>query len=241
MAWHNKNTYGYLRSSAEAADNAQMVYNILYSLGWRTAAICAMLGNVESESGYNPWRWQSEIVLPRNDSRIGILCGSNTAHAYGLCQSDPAANYIYRTVSQNAYGYGPNYSDSPGSPNDGSAQMVYLDWVCRQYTDGSCGGWNDHYLSSIPFATFAAQNDESVYSIDQLTKIFHDGYERSSTWSTSGSTRQAAARFWWNYFQGYTPPTPPTPSGFPYWLLWYMKQRGDYPYMLNRSEVKYHK
>lgn len=129
MGWHNQNTYGFLRTSQEAQDNADMVYNILYSLGWKKAAICAMLGNVEAESNYNPWRWQSEVILSSTDSRIGVLCGGNTAHAYGLCQSDPAANYIYRTVSQNAYGYGPNFSDSPGSQNDGSAQMVYLDWV----------------------------------------------------------------------------------------------------------------
>lgn len=237
MAWHNQNTYGFLRTSQAAQDNADMVYNILYSLGWKKAAICAMLGNVEAESNYNPWRWQSEVILSSTDSRIGVLCGGNTAHAYGLCQSDPAANYIYRTVSQNAYGYGPNYSDSPGSPNDGSAQMVYLDWVCRQYTDGSCGGWNDHYLSSIPFATFAAQDDESVYSIDQLTKIFHDGYERSAGWASTGSTRQAAARYWWNYFQGYTPPTPP--GTFPYWLLWYMKKGRDVPYKVPGKGVIY--
>lgn len=240
MPWHNQNTYGFVRTSTEAHDNAEMVYNILNSLGWQKAAICAMLGNVEAESNYNPWRWQSEVILSSNDSRIGVLCGSNTAHAYGMCQSDPAANYIYRPQAQSAYGYGPNFSDSPGSPNDGSAQMVYLDWVCRQYTDGSCGGWNDHYLSSIPFATFAAQADESVYTIEQLTKIFHDGYERSSGWASTGSTRQAAARYWWNYFQGYTPPTPPTPSGFPYWLLWYMKKNREIPYMLPGSEVKYH-
>lgn len=241
MPWHNQNTYGFVRTSTQAHDNAEMVYNILNSLGWQKAAICAMLGNVEAESNYNPWRWQSEVILSSNDSRIGFLCGNNTGHAYGMCQSDPAANYIYRPQAQSAYGYGPNFSDSPGSPNDGSAQMVYLDWVCRNYTDGSCGGWSNTYHDAIPFATFAAQADESVYTIEQLTKIFHDGYERSANYYNSQSTREGAARYWWNYFQGYTPPTPPTPSGFPYWLLWYMKKNRDIPYMLPGLEVKYHK
>lgn len=211
MAWHNKNQWGYLRSSQEAKDNAEMVFDILWSLGWKTAAICAMLGNVEEESGYNPWRWQSETVLPSGDSRIGVICGSNTAHAYGLCQSDPAANYIYRDISQSSQGYGPNYSNQSGSPNDGTAQMHYLDWVCREYTDGSCGGWRNDYLSSIPFNIFSVQDDTSQYTIAQLTKIFHDGYERSARWAQSGSTRIAAAEYWYDYFSGYVPPEPPTP------------------------------
>ena len=205
MAWHNKNTYGYVRTSQEAADNATMVMDILSSLGWGKAAICAALGNFEEESGYNPWRWQSETILPRNSANIGIVCGGNTGHAYGIMQSDPAANYIYRTEAQAFSGYGPNYSDQTGSAYDGTAQMHYLNWVCTNYSNGACGGWNENYLSAIPFATFKAQTDLSNYTIDALTKIFHDGYERSARWSSTGATRIAAASYWWNYFQGYTP------------------------------------
>ena len=242
MPWHNQNTYGFLRTSQEAQDNAEMVYNALYALGWKCAAICAMLGNVEAESNYNPWRWQWEQILADNDSRIGIVCGGNTAHAYGLCQSDPAANYIYRPVSQSAAGYGPNYSNNPGSQDDGSAQMVYLNWVCENYTDGSCGGWNQSYLSAIPFATFKVQEDETNYTIDQLTKIFHDGYERSDTWSSTGTTRQAAAHYWYTYFQGYVPPTPPPPTPIPVWEMFlFLKRDGRHgiidPKNINRKKV----
>lgn len=212
MPWHNKQTYGYTRESSAAADNATMVMDILTSLGWGKAAVCAALGNFEAESDYNPWRWQYETVLAVNDSRIGVVCGDNTAHAYGIFQSDPAANYIYRSQSPSYPGYGPNYANQAGSQNDGTAQMHYLNWVCSNYSDGSCGGWNQSYHDAIPFATFKAQNDLSVYSMDTLTKIFHDGYERSATWSTSGSRRQAAARHWWEYFGGYVPPGP-GPSG----------------------------
>lgn len=212
MPWHNKNQWGYLKESTEAKDNATMVMDILSSLGWGVAAICAALGNFDEESGYNPWRWQSETVLPVGDGRIGVVCGDNTAHAYGIFQSDPAANYIYRTQAQGYSGYGPNYSDQAGSQNDGTAQMHYLNWVCSNYSDGSCGGWNQSYLSSIPFGTFKNQSDLNTYTIDTLTKIFHDGYERSARWSTTASSRIAAATYWWNYFQGYVPPTPPTPT-----------------------------
>lgn len=206
MAWHNKQTYGYLKESTEAHDNAEMVMNILSTLGWGKAAVCAALGNFQEESGYNPWRWQSETVLPVGDSRIGIVCDDNTGHAYGIFQSDPAANYIYRPEAQGFSGYGPNYSNQVGSQYDGTAQMHYLDWVCTNYSDGSCGGWRNNYLSSIPFATFKAQDDTSNYTIAQLTKIFHDGYERSARWAQTSADRIGAAEYWWNYFQGYTPP-----------------------------------
>lgn len=211
MPWHNKNTYGYLKESTEAHDNAQMVMDILTSLGWGKAAVCAALGNFQEESGYNPWRWQSETILPVGDGRIGIVCGGNTGHAYGIFQSDPAANYIYRTEAQSYSGYAPNYSNQTGGQNDGSAQMHYLNWVCSNYSDGACGGWNQSYRDAIPFATFKGQEDLSSYTIAQLTKIFHDGYERSARWDATGSTRIGAAEYWWNYFQGYTP-TPPSES-----------------------------
>ena len=225
MPWHNKQTYGYTRESSEAADNATMVMDILTSLGWGKAAVCAALGNFEAESDYNPWRWQYETVLPVNDGRIGIVCGDNTAHAYGIFQSDPAANYIYRSQSPSYPGYGPNYSNQTGSQNDGTAQMHYLNWVCSNYSDGSCGGWNQSYHDAIPFATFKAQADLSVYSIDTLVKIFHDGYERSATWSTSGSRRQAAARYWWEYFGGYVPPGPSGGGGAWFGVFSVLKKR----------------
>ena len=212
MPWHNKQTYGYERLSSEAADNATMVMDILTSLGWGKPSICCALGNFEAESNYNPWRWQSETVLPVNDSRIGIVCGNNTAHAYGIFQSDPAANYIYRSQSPSYPGYGPNYSNQAGSQNDGTAQMHYLNWVCRAYSDGSCGGWNQSYHDAIPFADFIAEQDTSNGTINRLTKVFHDGYERSARWYSTGSERMAAARYWRDYFAGYDPPGP-GPSG----------------------------
>lgn len=225
MPWHNKQTYGYTRQSSEAADNATMVMDTLTLLGWGKAAVCAALGNFEAESDYNPWRWQYETVLPVNDSRIGIVCGDNTAHAYGIFQSDPAANYIYRPEAQNFPGYGPNYSNQTGSQYDGTAQMHYLNWVCSNYSDGSCGGWNQSYHDAIPFATFRAQDDLSVYSMDELTKIFHDGYERSATWSTSGSRRKAAALYWWQYFGGYVPPGPSGGNGVWFGVFNLLKKR----------------
>lgn len=223
MPWHAKRRYGYETDSVEAKDNAKMVMDILSSLGWGKAAVCAALGNFRAESDYNPWRWQGEVVLPVNDSRIGVVCGDNTGNAYGIFQSDPAANYIYRQQAQSFPGYAPNYADRAGSPNDGTAQMHYLNWVCSNYSDGSCGGWNENYRDAIPFSDFKVVQDYSRYPIGRLTKIFHDGYERSATWDTTGYRRTQAAMFWRDYFENYVPPVPPTPTGRKLPLFFYLR------------------
>ncbi len=207
MAWHNKNTYGYVRTSPEAIDNATMVYNILSALGWHLKPICAMLGNVEQESGYNPWRWQSEVVLPVGDSRIGYIGGPNTAHAYGLCQQDPAAKYIDRPYAQALPDYAPNYSDRQGGQNDGTAQLQYLHWIC---SDTSAGEWSNPWGSSyyMPFAQFIV---DDTHTVEYLVHTFLVGYERGG-WS---DTRVTAANYWYNYFSDNPPepPEPPTPTG----------------------------
>lgn len=216
MAWHVKNTYGYIRSSAEAYDNAKMIYDILAYCGWQLPAVCACLGNCEAESGYNAWRWQNEVILPVGDPRITI----QNSHAYGLFQQDPASKYIYDTYAQTIAGYGPNYSDQVGDQNDGTAQCFYLHHVC---SDPNAGEWSNPWSSSyfMPFDQFIV---DTIHSIDYLVRTFWVSYERG--WWTD--ERVNAGQYWYNVLQGYTPtpppdpPPPPTPSNgrsIPTWLF----------------------
>lgn len=220
MAWHVKATGAYGRTSNEALENAQEVYNVLSPLGWVLEPVCAMLGNIEHESGYNPWRWQSDVVLPVGDPRIGTIGGSSTAHAYGLCQQDPAAKYIYRTYAQSLPYFGPNYSNQSGNPRDGQPQMQYIHWICSDPSGGewqSSGGWGAEY--KMPFADFIANTQNRT--VDFLTRTFFYGYERG-TWSDS---RVTAAQYWVQQLGGYTP-TPPTGlDGAWASVLWYIINR----------------
>lgn len=208
MAWNTKATGAYGRLTQEAYDNAQTVYAILYSLGWTLEAICGVLGNIESESGYNPWRWQSDVVLPYQDPRIDYQNG----HAYGLCQWDPAAKYI-NNGSQYA-GYGPNYSDRPGWINDGSAQLMYLD------------AYADYYPTTYYPLSYAQYKAATIadYTIEYLTKAWFYNFERG-TWDDG---RTAAANYWWATFNGTPPPDPPDPDPpmrkIPIWLLFKIKE-----------------
>lgn len=206
MPWHVKNTGAYARTSQEALENAQEVYNVLYGLGWCLESVCAALGNIEHESGYNPWRWQGDVVLPVGDPRIGTIGGGNTAHAYGLCQQDPAAKYIYRTYAQSLPYYGPNYSDRQGNQKDGQPQLQYIHWICSDPAGGEWDSDTSHSIYNMPFADFIVNRNNQT--ILYLTRTFFYGYERG-TWS---QTRVTAANYWLNELGGYTP-VPPEEGG----------------------------
>lgn len=216
MSWHNRNTGGFDRSTSAAYDNAMEAYGILAARGWTLTAFCAFWGNVEHESGYNPWRWQSDNVLPVGSSSINVQSG----HAYGLAQWDPARKYIEGGSSYN--GYGPNYSNRQGSDNDGTAQLNFLD-----DTAVSSGQYfpNPNYQYQVSYSNFKQASLDQHNMYWWVRAWFHN-YERG-TWS---DVRVTSANYWYEVLGGVTPPPqppePPEPSGkVPIWLLFKLKER----------------
>ena len=55
MSWTGRN--GYLTESEMHANGIE-IYQYFSSYGWSINAICAMLGNMQSESGVNPGIWE---------------------------------------------------------------------------------------------------------------------------------------------------------------------------------------
>lgn len=210
MGWHTKATGGYVKESAEAYDNAVTAWGILRNRGWSLLAFCGMWGNVQSESGYNPWRWQSDVILPVNDPRIYY----QNAHAYGLCQWDSASKYIDGGVSY--AGYAPNFSNQAGGINDGTAQLNFL-----EDTAVSSGQYfpNPNYNYQISYANYKLMT-YPAYSYDYATRAWFYNYERG-TWDNN---RTVACQYWYNTLSGITP------SSIPVWLMFKLKQRneGDY-------------
>lgn len=205
--WHAKPTYGYLKESTEAKENAELMYGIMNSFGYALESVAALLGNQAGESEYNPWRWQSEQILSTDSPLIGTIGGSSTQHAYGLFQQDPAAKYLHRSYAQSLPTFAPNYSNQSGQPYDGDAQMRYLHWICSDPNGGewqSSGGWGATYKMSYYDFYTNSQNK----SIDFLVRTFFYGYERGTE---TFNVRVPAAEYWYNYLSGITPPTPPTP------------------------------
>lgn len=223
MSWHNKNTGAYARTSTEAQDNAKMVYDVLSGCGWILDAVSAMLGNVEHESGYNPWRWQSDNVLATTNT---YEINNQTGHAYGLCQQDPAGKYINSTYAQMISGFGPNFSDQAGSQNDGNSQMYYLHHVC----ESGLPEWDATNPMAqglgLPYSDFIVNTPG--YTVAQLTRTFFGCYERG-TWST---TRVTAAEYWYNFLQNYSP-QPPADTGSAWFAVFHLlgkKKKGTILY-----------
>lgn len=213
MAWHCKNTGGYAKESTEAYDNAVMAWSVLSARGWSLLAFCGMWGNVQSESAYNPWRWQGDVLLPVGDPRIYY----QNAHAYGLVQWDSASKYIDGAV--NYSGYAPNYSDQAGGINDGTAQMNFLD-----DTAVSSGQYfpNPNYNYQISYDNYK-QMTYPAYSFEYATRAWFYNYERG-TWDNN---RTVACQYWYNTLQN----VPPVPVGnLPIWLLFKLKKRNECKY-----------
>lgn len=193
--WHAKATGGYDKESDEAQENAICIYKILYDRGWTLEAVSALLGNFHVESGYNPWRWQSDS--------IGTPSSSS---GYGLAQFTPAGKYINSSYAQSYEGYDPNYSGHTGNPNDGNAQILFID----EHAD---------YYSTSSYPLLYDEFKISTESVDYLTAAWIYNYERPADPSASLSLRQEAANYWYTYLSGIDPGDETKDKGFPIWMM----------------------
>lgn len=156
MTWHAKPRDPYSPSSQDAIDNANESMLILMNeYGWTKAACCGLFGNIDHEGAWNPWRWQDDIILSRSQSQSE----HGLSHGYGLIGWTPAGKYQFNNFTQDGtvlfpnynqesyYGYGPNWSDVSGIPEDGAAQIRLIGeamsrgsgniWVTRKVCSAS--------------------------------------------------------------------------------------------------------
>ena len=208
--WHAKPSGSYNRSSVEAYDN---MFEIKYELGSYTdEAIAGLLGNVQAESGFNPWRWQGD--------RVG------SSRGYGLFQFTPASGYLALS------GVTPNMSvsetTSGATPEDGQRQVTAFrtnelgKWVSRCWRPywNDDGTWSGNPLypdlwalrtrilnqwghgDGISMAEFS-----DITDIYDATFVFLACFEGPSY--PNLSTRQDNAAACYQIITGQSPPTPP--------------------------------
>lgn len=206
MSWHAKNTGAYALGSAEADDNAVMIYQVLHSLGFEYNAICAVLGNIGYESGYNPWRWQSDSVLATTDT---YYINNQSGHAYGLLQYDPAGGnrYINNATAMAYPTYGPNFSNQPGNSQDGDAQLRWMD----SYDIPT----NHAYIPTSAYPLNYGQFKVSTNTVAHLTYAWEYNYERG-TWSNDRLTHSA---YWETNLINLIP------TGLPVWMYFKFNKR----------------
>lgn len=248
MTWHAKNYGGYAASSTEGQDNVSELCAVLYSMGWCDLAVAALLGNGAGESGLNPWRWEGDY-LPSFSEFQNWSAEEARHHGYGIFQFTPASKYINAT-SANRYGYlgyGPNFSNMTGNPDDGAAQCMYFaEHVAGDFLHALYGYYYDDFMGiGVDITPWYYTNYESFIngtdnngnplSLNEMVGVFELCYERpgDSYAASSYAYRCNQAAWWLDHLPddpgpGPDPPGPgPGPMGFPWWILFKFRGRGQ--------------
>lgn len=182
-SWQATTTGGFNRTSNEAFQNAICTYRKLSALGWSLNAICAVYGNFEAESGYNPWRWESDDVP---------YYPSTPSYGYGLPQFTPSSKYISDSRAQGYVGYAPNWSDHAGNPNDGDAQLEFI----HNFAD---------YFPTPEYQLSYEDFKHSGSPAGYLAIAWLYNYERPADPSATENYRAQAAEYWYSILSQYSP------------------------------------
>ena len=176
--WHNKNTGAYARDSVEAQENVMKMVQVLAPLGWTINAVAALAGNQAYESGFNPWRWESDTVNP--------------AKGYGLFQYTPAVGppygYINNPATANLDGYQHNYPMGSGGPDDGTAQLLAMHFNTLQKYDAT---------SAYPLSLEAFRT--STQPPDYLASAWLYNFEKPLYPGQTEAGRRADAVYWYDW------------------------------------------
>lgn len=228
MSWHAKPSGGYPLNTFEGDENAFEMHYMFDNAGYTLEAQAGIIGNVMAESALNVWRWQNDTV--------NQLYGG-----YGLFQytaSSSAATDRYIGVCANLPYYAPNLSTSSitagALATDAICQMnVFLtdylnkwnpyiwrsywpaDTVLRQKVNDILSQWGNG--TTLTMAQFS-----QITNIEQATIAFLGAFEGPAVpnWRPRVTNANAA----YQVISG-APPTPPTPTGVPAWLLFKLKER----------------
>ena len=202
MTWHAKLKGAYTPGSVEWNDNVQEIWNQL-SGTWTAEAVAGMVGNMQSESGLNPWRWQSD----RDDI-------SDRLKGYGLPQFTPASGYI-NDYGRGVEGYAPSlstsYQSAGASPSDGHAQIIVIDEDrAGKYLNRTryCDYWD--ISAAYPFSAYKRLTDLYTASTGWLFD-----YEFPADRSKAvADARYQNAVVVYEFLKGH-PPEPPGPGPGP--------------------------
>lgn len=237
--WHAKNVGGYSIGDTEANENCVEIYNYLNALGYTLEAVCAVIGNINRECGFNPWQWETWYGY---NSRITTSNYKYQSGGYGLMQFTPypptpypnTQPYVDSSIARaNSY-YAPNFYDRPGSPSDGNAQLYFMDYQIftqqpREWFAQSPGsGQYNAYLNALAnigidytrfynmtgtqFKNGSGPDPNIVYNKTDWVGAFATCYLRpTSTYlARDWNVMINAYDYYYNYLSG-IPPTPPDP------------------------------
>ena len=166
-------------SLEEMKVNAEIIYDYFILRTWTPNAICAMLGNMQTESTINPGIWESLTDNPES-----YLNEHGRYPGYGLVQWTPFTKYTDWCKSQVpilAYG-------------DIISQLKRIEY---EITNGL--QWISTSEYPLSFKEFVVSKETPEY----LAQAFLKNYERPA--DQNQPARSTQARYWYNLLYGSTP------------------------------------
>ena len=176
-------------SSSQQTANATYIFNYLRDLGISKQAACAILGNIQAESGINPGIWEVVSDPP-----------ATTSDGYGLIQWTPATNFLNHAVDDGIISAATksainNYASS--NPKGlMAAEMECLIWCFVAHGDyllPSETGETNNTGYEMTFSEFISSSLPAA----TLAIVFHDHYVRSNN-PFSLDEREEYATYWYN-------------------------------------------
>ena len=237
MPWVAKLTGAYGRDSDGWLNNILQMNGQMNGWNMDMCAQAALLGNVEGESGFNPWRWGMRLEPPYDEF-------VDPSNGYGLFQWTPSTVYINEQNSD-LPGYGPNMSvteiTAGATPEDGWAQMEFFKAgaTAGYFWESSCWRWywsddpnvafpgwvmttaEYNYYKAISNNIIATYGHNGIVSFEDFlncpdihaaTFMFMAGFE-GPAWPLSWESRCDSADYIYEKITGETPPEPPGPGG----------------------------
>ena len=202
MGWYAKPSGAYDIESNEAQQNMFMVSEYLQSVGWSMVAIAGLLGNVKTESGFNPWRWQNDTHASSN--------------GYGLVQFTPSTYYIggRGTDLDFASYYAPNESVTTttqgADAHDGRAQLMTIEKYHNDKFFNRASYCNFADISSAyPYSSYKQLSDLWIATVGWLYNYEFPSSENRDY--NSAYARYQSARRCYEIITGQQPPEPPDP------------------------------
>ena len=183
----------------QQAHNARGLFTQLYRIGFTAAPICAMLGNIEAESGINPGKLQgaSADPLPDNQTMLAFTAGA------GIVQWTPAKD----TIVPYAIANGRNWYSM-------LTQFLRLKFEYDNDFEFIGVTVNGQYFDWEIFHDFEPDPLDPMQSVNDLAEAFLRGYLRPSNPDATLRNRQYYSRLWYDQLKDFHPIKPWMPSKF---------------------------
>ena len=193
MAWIYGNRY---LDADEMLNNAQIVQEYGLASGWTPNAICAILGNMQTESSINPGIWES--LTPYSGG-------------YGLVQWTPYTKYS-------------NWAGI-GWQNNGDKQLERIDYEAahnEQWFYNAEIGQAPPYS----FSAFLADDTTPIATMANYFLWFYEHPADPIQPARGQQALAWYAALDWDVPPGPEPPEPPEPQNIGWWILFKFRGRG---------------